>query len=289
MTIIVGYLGPGGSYSEAVCQHLYPLAQHVDWQFVQFASLLEVMQAIENGDISLAVLPCENSKSGVLKDQQQHEFLARISAPHATLRILAEKFWPLEFILMGYTATHISRIKTVHVNPYAHEQCQLYLRQYPSWQIEKHTSSSAAAKAVHEQADTTHAAIASSCALREYQLTAVDAHIFHPGDEPVMHFIVLGEAHVATIHLPKEPFVSSFAVHTSPSILFNLAAADKRIKISMLRKSQELPGYYFLDIHGKWSAEQLQALLPADCEVKWLGTFTACQDRHLYQDRFFAL
>ncbi len=91
-SIILGYLGPSGSFSDAVRKHLHPENKYSDWVFKPYPRLSNVLDALENTEISLALLPIENSKSGLLINSEGQEFFARLASSDSDLYIVAEKF-----------------------------------------------------------------------------------------------------------------------------------------------------------------------------------------------------
>lgn len=95
--VVVGYLGPSGSYSESACHLLYPVEKYPAWEFHQFTNLTELINAIEHNKISIAIMPVENSKNGLLKDPQGQEFFTRIAMMKTRVSIIGEKFLPLNF------------------------------------------------------------------------------------------------------------------------------------------------------------------------------------------------
>ena len=58
----VAYLGPCGTYSEEVAQRLFGSRQDV--QFVAYQSIDRAIRAVEQEEVSLAVVPIENSLGG---------------------------------------------------------------------------------------------------------------------------------------------------------------------------------------------------------------------------------
>ncbi len=286
MSTKIGYLGPAGSFSQAVCGHLYPQENYPDWQFFQYADLSLLIEAIAKGDLSLAVLPTQNSKSGVLVDKQEHEFLGALVSELNNLVIYAEEFWVLNFLLLGHNNGRIEQIKIIHLNPYAQEQCQEYLMKHVDWEIHKHNSSAAAAKAAKVSGNPSHAAIASVDAAREYDLKILDQELFQPGDEPIMHFLVLHNSRQAVVEaVGSGAMITSFAITGLPMKRVQELLATSNFELSMLRASKNVPDRCYVDIKGRIATEELLTLLQIDA-VKCLGTFPASSNRARYQDKF---
>lgn len=286
MKIILGYLGPAGTYSHAVRKQLYPKSKYPTLQFQQYLSLSDLMRALENIEIALAIIPVENSKTGLLQDNDGHEFFAKLVTSKSNLYIIAEKFWPLKLLLLGQKGCIIEKVKMIHVNPYTKKQCQAYLSKYLNWQISNHNSSSEAAKVIKESNDPTHAAIASKDAAREYGLEVLD-ELFKQNEVPIMHFLVLGnDLARAFSHSLEDPVISCFAIKSILLKPFQSYLKSQKLEIILLRKSVDMSDYCFVDINGALTQNQMEFVLDKNLIVKFLGTFVPCPERYLYQNFF---
>lgn len=287
MSIIVGYLGPSGSFSDAVRKHLYPEDKYSEWIFKPHPTLADIINALENNEISLAVFPIESSKTGLLIDDQDGiEFLEKLAAPHSNLYIIGERFWLLNFLLLSHPDASIDKIKVVHLNPYMQEQCRKYLSAHPMWQMEKHPSSSEAARIAKQKSDPTHAAIASEEAADVYGLNILENKLFDENNEPIMHFLVLGNM-LSKIFVQTKTIdpISCFAIKSTAINEFKNFITDQKLEISMSRKSKRLQ-HYFVDIEGELSPKQMNHLLDNELMMKFLGTFKSCPNRKRYQHHF---
>lgn len=282
MKDILGYLGPSGTYSDAVRKQLYPESAYPRLQFQQYPSLAELMHALENLEVSLALFPVETSKMGVLQDNEDQEFFAKLITSKANLFIVAEKFWPLKYFLLGCNGSRIEEVKKVHLNPYTEQHCLDYLSQYRNWELCDHYSSSQAAKAVKESSDLTQAAIASEDSAREYGLIILD-ELFKSKKVPLIHFLAFGnDLAKAFVSTPREPLMSSFAINAPQLKSFQLYVESQKLEVSLYRQSKQEPDTLIVDIKGVLSENQMNAVLKENFIIKFLGSFTSCPERHLY-------
>lgn len=229
----------------------------------------------------------EISDQGLLKDSLGREFLTQLIQSEGNMQIVAEKFWPLKLLLLGNDEDK-NNIKTVHMNPYVQTHCHAYLSHYPHWQIQIHNSSSEAAKATKEFNHFSHAAIASKEAAQEYSLKIIDEQLFKKNHEPIMHFMVVtnGEVIFCQDNIPTKICISSCMMKIESVTLFQSILAEQKIKLSMLRQSANMPGYYYVDLEGMFQ-NHLQSFFDPDSIFKWLGNFSACANRNKYRKLFF--
>lgn len=285
----IGYLGPAGSYSEAVCKNLYPQQADTSWEYCIFPSLSQLITALHNKEVATIVIPVENSKNGLLKDHDEEFLLRKLLATDCELSVIAERFWPLHFLLLGNEAiADINSIKTIHVNPFGKEQCAPYLQKFPHWVVEKHNSSSDAARATKESGDVTHAGLASRDAALAYDLTILDDRVFPVGEEPVMHFLAVTHTPGLTAPQLESDVITSVAVtvESLPDLVELLK--EQQIEISILRMTSDNKHGY-LDIKNRFLAEEIASLLPAGSMTTYLGVFPACTHRERYAKQFCML
>jgi prephenate dehydratase len=269
----IGYLGPSGSFSQTVCFKLYPPKDNPDNRYIEFPSLNSLFEAIHGGALNLAVLPIRNSKGGPLKDNTGRELISQLLLPDAHLFIVGDDFLPLKFCLLGKAESTVEDIKIVHTNEYAEQQCRPYFSAHPFWSVEKHKSSSEAARVVSEAKDKEHAALASEQAAREYKLVFLQKSIF--GDEkecPIMHFLVLCTSFDST-EAPGRAIYSAFSLQSYSEEKLITALRNSGLPVSQISASADYEKLYFLELAAKILPDQLSAVLPPDTKVKALGSY----------------
>lgn len=177
--MIVGYLGPSGSFTHNAALSAFPLAE-----LRPFDTITEVIKAYEKQLIDFAIVPVENSIEGSVHETTDYLF-------HQTnLSAVAEIIQPIKQQLMTVSTLQPEKIFS---HPQAIAQGRKYLTaHYPNAEIE-HTSSTAyAARLVADNPDKSYAAIAPVTAATEYGLTIIAKDI-QEIDENVTRFWVFGE------------------------------------------------------------------------------------------------
>ena len=67
--MLVGYLGPKGSFTHDVATHSFPTSERIAYQ-----TITDVIKAYENQEIDFAVVPVENSIEGSVHETLDYLF-----------------------------------------------------------------------------------------------------------------------------------------------------------------------------------------------------------------------
>ena len=177
--MLVGYLGPKGSFSHQVAQKAFPKADLIPYQ-----TITEVIKAYENRLVDFSIVPVENSIEGSV-----HETLDYLFHP-AQLQTIVELIQPIKQQLMvSYFGNPIEKIFS---HPQALAQSKVYIQKhYPDAMLEMTASTASAARLVAEHPDKPYAAIAPESAAYEYDLQIV-ARDVQEMSENFTRFWVLG-------------------------------------------------------------------------------------------------
>ena len=154
--MLVGYLGPKGSFSHQVAQKAFPKADLIPYQ-----TITEVIKAYENRLVDFSIVPVENSIEGSVHDTLDYLF------HHAQLQTIVELIQPIKQQLM------VSNLGN------------------PDALLEMTASTASAARLVAEHPDKPYAAIAPESAAFEYDLQIV-ARDVQEISENFTRFWVLG-------------------------------------------------------------------------------------------------
>jgi prephenate dehydratase len=175
----VGYPGPIGTHSAAAAALLAPEGTGTE----PLASFIAVVEATVAAEVSLGVLPIENSLHGPVGET--HDLLYE-----APLSIVSEVTLPIVHCVAAKTPIQLSEIRTMRSYPVAFDQCRdlihsLNVRCLPS------ATTADAAREVSESEDPAEAAIASVEAARIYGLHVIAEDV---GDRPAAftRFVALG-------------------------------------------------------------------------------------------------
>ena len=176
--MLVGYLGPKGSFSHQVALKAFPEA-HLE----PYPNITEVIKAYERGQVDLSIVPVENSIEGSVHETLDYLF------HQVQIQAVAELIQPIKQQLLACQTD--GPIETIFSHPQALAQSKIYiLEHYPNAKLEI-TASTAAARLVAEHPEEPYAAIAPETAAEEYGLQLV-ARDIQEMSENFTRFWVLG-------------------------------------------------------------------------------------------------
>ena len=159
--MLVGYLGPKGSFSHQVAQKAFPKADLIPYQ-----TITEVIKAYENRLVDFSIVPVENSIEGSVHETLDYLF------HHAQLQTIVELIQPIKQQLM--VSNLGNPIEKIFSHPQALAQSKVYIQKhYPDALLEMTASTASAARLVAEHPDKPYAAIAPESAAYEYDLQIV--------------------------------------------------------------------------------------------------------------------
>ena len=177
--MLVGYLGPKGSFSHQVAQKAFPEAN-----LEPYPNITEVIKAYERGQVDLSIVPVENSIEGSVHETLDYLF------HQSQIQAVAELIQPIKQQLLACQTD--GPIETIFSHPQALAQSKIYiLEHYPNAKLEITASTAAAARLVEEHPEEPYAAIAPETAAEEYGLQLV-ARDIQEMSENFTRFWVLG-------------------------------------------------------------------------------------------------
>ena len=162
----IAYLGPRGSFCSVVAE-----AAFKSEELYSYATILDVIEAYNEGECDFALVPIENSTEGTVNmsiDKIFHD---------SNAKVVAEFVLPISQNLLAVSKEQ--KIENIYSHPQALAQTRVYLRKfYPQAQVEITESTSAAAEFVKNNPDLPAAAVANSFAAKMYDLE--DNLMLHP-------------------------------------------------------------------------------------------------------------
>ena len=177
--MLIGYLGPKGSFSHQVALKAFPEA-HLE----PYPNITEVIKVYERGQVDLSIVPVENSIEGSVHETLDYLF------HQAQIQAVAELIQPIKQQLLSCQTD--GPIETIFSHPQALAQSKIYiLEHYPNAKLEITASTAAAARLVAEHPEEPYAAIAPETAAEEYSLQLV-ARDIQEMSENFTRFWVLG-------------------------------------------------------------------------------------------------
>lgn len=126
MSISIAYLGPPGTYTEAATlAYVHELEPEMGSQSLlsPYPSIVQTLQAVEQGEADLAVVPVENSIQGSVTVTLDMLWQS------TTLQIQQALVLPIRHALLS-RASDLETIQTVYSHPQALGQCQSWLEKF---------------------------------------------------------------------------------------------------------------------------------------------------------------
>lgn len=274
----IAFQGVLGAYSHLSCKTVKP-----DMAPVPCRSFEEMIAAVVDGEVALAMVPVENSIAGRVTDI--HHLL-----PQSGLHIIGEHFQPVNHQLLAPRGASLDKLVEVHSHEQGLAQCRLRLQSL-GLQPVIHSDTAGAAKDVALWQNPTIGAIASSLAAEIYDLdvlveTAEDA------EHNTTRFLVMSrEPEIPAQNGQRMMTTLVFRLRSVPAALYKALGgfATNGINLTKL-ESYMRPGVsdsaqFYVDVEGhiddpamQHAMEELRFYCAAD-EISILGTYPASADR----------
>jgi len=169
MSVTVGYPGPLGSHSGVAASALVPDASET----IGLPSFTAVIAAAASAEVTLGVLPIENSLVGPIAETHDLLYLAPLS-------IVREITLPIRHSVLGLPGARMEDATVVWSHPAAFDQCRELIAGWSVSCVPAATTADAA-RHVSETGDPAHVAIASTEAAGAYGLEVIADDV---GDSP---------------------------------------------------------------------------------------------------------
>ncbi len=255
----IAYLGPVGTFSEEAAR-AYGETTGDACTTLPCPSFPAVVQMVETGAATDAVLPFENSLEGAVNANLD------ILIHETPLRIRGEVILPVRQFLWGTPGTEITQVRRVVSHPQALGQCRRYLeRLSPEIATIAALSTAGAVETVVREGGTDAAAIAGPRAGEVYGAALLAADI-QDESRNFTRFIALGESDAPPTGHDKTTLVFTVQQNVPGSLqaaLAELAHHDIQLFHIESRPQRERMGeYYFLiEFEGHRQDEMVAAAL----------------------------
>ena len=173
------FQGVEGAYSQQAMNEYF--GQECDSFHVE--TWKDAMEAIKKGQADFAVLPIENSSAGIVSEN--YDLLVEYDN-----YIVGEQVIQIKHALLGLEEAKLSDVQSVYSHPQALMQCGDYLYEHAGWEKISMKNTAIAAKKIKEDADKTHAAIASQLTAEIYGLKVLDDNISNSKNNATRFIIV---------------------------------------------------------------------------------------------------
>lgn len=273
----IAFLGPLGTFSEEAARKAFVNEPTAD--FIPYTSIQDVLEATQNGEADVSVVPVENSVEGTVNvtlDWLAHE---------GDLVVIGEQIVPVSQNLIGLPDAQLTDIHHVSSHPQALAQCRGYLRSLKEVLTHSTDSTAGAIEQVANQGNPSYAAIGTAFAAHRYGLKIIASNIQDFADNTTRFFVVT-QANKYALTIEDHPYKTSLLItlskdHTGALVyILNVFSAVginlTRIESRPTRKS--LGSYwFFVDIEGHKLEEKvrraIQAIGTFGHEVRILGSY----------------
>jgi prephenate dehydratase len=261
----IAFQGETGANSDEACRTYFP-----DHDPLPCATFEDAFDAIKGGKAALGMIPIENSIAGRVADV--HHLL-----PHSGLKIVGEKFKPINFHLMANPGTKLDGVRTVASHVMALGQCRKAIRRL-KLATEIASDTAGAARALADKPDPTRAAIAPALAAELYGLDILMRNL-EDEHTNTTRFLVM----TADKAPPPPPFTERcitgfvFQVRNVPAALYKVMGGFATNGVNMTKLESYMQG-------GGFTATTFYAEVDGRPEDR--GLALAFEELAFFSDRF---
>ena len=277
----VGVFGPFGTFTQ---QALLTQPDLVEAEHVAYRTVPDVLDAVEQGEIDLGVVPIENSIEGMVNFTQD-----ALAFDHDLL-IQREIVIDIEHCLLARPGTQLADVREVYSIPVATAQCHRFLREeLADAEIRAAYSTADAAHQVSERATLDAVAIGPRVAAEVYGLEILATAIADHDDNQTRFVLVAREGIPAPTGNDKTALVIYQRADEPGSLVSILQEfTARRINLSNLTsrptKAGGLGDYCFIvyaesHVADELLADTMRALHAKQGRVKFLGSYPAAGDQ----------
>jgi prephenate dehydratase len=268
----IGYLGPRGTFAQEA------LEAYLHGQFdeeIPYATIPEVLQAAQSGEVDSGMVPIENSIEGSVN------VTLDTLAFETDLVIEREITYEVSQQLMARPGVAREDVTAVVSHPQATAQCRNFLsRWFPNVPVRAANSTAEAALTVSQSSEPL-AAIATELAAKIYGLEVLASDV---ADYPInqTRFVVVGKKKAARTGNDKTSIVCFIRANHPGSLLEMLQEfASRGVNLTKIesRPTKKVMGeyYFFIDIMGHFDdpevAGAIGSLVGKLRELKLLGSY----------------
>jgi chorismate mutase / prephenate dehydratase len=270
----IAFQGIEGAYSElAGRKHFAPYLDHT--LFTGVATMEQVIDAVEDGDVEYGLVPVENTAAGSINEVYDLLSIAQLS-------IIGEEILRVEHCLLAIDEVPLASIGRIYSHPQALAECMKFVSNLPNCQALPYADSAMAVKKVSDEKDPSVAAIGSEEAGRLYGLKVLRRNIEDQQNNFTRFLILAKKPSVIDLRIPCKTSLIMATSHEEGSLLRALSLLHEyKINISKL-ESRPIPGMpfqylFYLDFEGNTAeprvAEAIEKLRSVTTSLKVLGSY----------------
>lgn len=254
MEVKVGYQGTNGTFSEIAVMRYF---KDTDYEPHSYKSFTDILNDLDCGVIDCALLPVENTTTGVISRSID---LFRNYGLHAVGEITVE----IRENLIAVPGTKIEEIREVYSHPEAISQCSGFFESHPGIKAVAYQDTAKAAEYIKTCNDHSKAALASERAAEFYGLESLLCGVQNSNTNMTRFLCVTEQNYIS----PEADKISLyFAVKHEPGTLYQVLGVLADRKLNMLKlESRPIPGSvfeycFYLDFSGNLNDDNVKEAL----------------------------
>lgn len=270
----VGYQGTNGTYSEIAALKFF---EGEEIERIGYRNFVDIVNDVSVGKLDYAVLPVENTTTGVISRSYD---LFKDNNIYA----IGEIDIPIKEDLIVIPGTKIEEIKEVYSHPEALSQCQSFFDTHPQIKAIPFQDTAKSVEFVKNSNDKSKAALGSWLAREYYGLESLESEI-QDSDVNMTRFLIVTKDAVVNKEANKISMV--LVLKHRPGSLYNLLGILSKSGINILKlESRPIRGkvfeyMFYIDFEGNVNDRKMKEVLKEielHCaESKVLGNYVAYQ------------
>lgn len=267
----IAYQGEPGAFSHQAIRRWFP-----DFTATPYPTFEAAFEAVHSGACELGMIPVENSVAGRVSDV--HHLL-----PHSGLKIIGERFLPIEMNLMAVPETSLEHIRVAASHAMALLQCRNSLREL-NITAEVFHDTAGAARALSQTREPDRAAIAPEVAAELYGLKILKRNL-EDARHNTTRFLVLTTEDRVVAPQPDLACMTSFVfrVKNVPAALYKALGGFATSGVNMTKLESYIENgvfastFFYCDVEGRPNDPPLRRALEEltffAAKLELLGTY----------------
>ncbi|MBW8882828.1 MAG: prephenate dehydratase, partial [Asticcacaulis sp.] len=241
----IAYQGEPGAFSHQAIKRWFG-----DFTATPFPTFEAAFEAVHGGACEMGMIPVENSVAGRVSDV--HHLL-----PHSGLKIIGERFLPIEMNLMAVPETSLDKIRVAASHAMALLQCRNSLREM-GITAEVFHDTAGAARSLAETREPDRAAIAPEVAADLYGLKILKRNM-EDARHNTTRFLVLTTEDKVVLPAEDVPCMTSFVfrVRNIPASLYKALGGFATNGVNMTKLESYIENgvfastFFYADVEGR--------------------------------------
>ena len=268
----VGYQGSHGTFSEIAAINYF---QDEEIERLGFANFKDIIKAVVNKEVDYAVLPVENTTTGIISRSYD---LFKDNDIYA----VGEINIPIREDLIVIPGTEIEEIEEVYSHPEALSQCQAFFDEHPSIKALPYQDTAKSVEYVKECNNKSKAALGSWLTREYYGLESLLSEIQDSNVNMTRFLIITNDI---PINKDANKISMVLVLKHRPGALYNLLGILSKSGVNILKlESRPIPGkifeyMFYIDFEGNVNKREMKEVLKEielHClESKVLGNYVA--------------